>query len=1121
MRKTLLAVALLVSASPAFAQFCSNCILNSAAPQVAQFNVGTGTVRGMFTASTGTFTHLYATNLTITNLAGNGALLTALNASQLTSGTVPAARMSGAYTGITQVGTLTGGVWNGTLIGPAYGGTGANLSISGTAGGLPYFSGSGVQGVIASPAGQRVLATAGSGATPAWTTAPTIVGTNFSAIPLTALSNGTLQAGIQVPNASLVSIDAAKVQGNIAGGADFLTTPLPISDLAPGTLPTTNAASSVTASGVTAGTFGGPTTLAQFRVGDDGRLYDAKQFNLVFYSTAMVPGRLPAGVTLPASQVSSGTLAGDVIASSVAATAVTAGSYGSASRTITLTVGVDGRLTAVAQPSIALPLSQLNNGTLPSGVKLPAASVNAGSLGATVIASSVAANGVTPGVYGSATVTPQLTIGADGRVTSATQFSIPGVSTRTAFIDQNNQWHGPTQISDAAWYFGAQTTVAGPLVVTGASGIMNTYGVTSGSFTGRGDDITHLTPENFDAGVLPADVIASSVAVRKVGDLQLTLSGVTAGSKGSAARVPVVTVDAQGRLTSLTDVGIALSTGEVSGIVQTAQGGTGNNWSATAANGIPYFSGAGTLGVLPTGTGVLQTASGAPAYTLVPTLTATNITGVSGVTGLGTQAQILNMGSHRITNVTDPSSDQDAATKFYVDSIASGIQWKAAARLATTAALAANSYSNGSSGVGATLTGLGIGALTIDGVTVVVGNRVLIKDEVAGSHNGIYTVTQTGAGVVYILTRATDYDTATEMDYGTALFITAGTVNADSGFVQINSIATVGTDALSFTQFTGLGEVTAGNGLQKSANTISLISPVTTTNGGTGADWSAVTVGRIPYFSGTGALSTLAAGTANNVLVSGGAGAPSWSGAPTILGTNITAIPAATALTGQVPIANGGTNLSSAGGTANRVLRTSDGTTFVMGQVIGPDIAASTIPASAINQSGAATTNVLAWNGSIWAPAAAASVTRSYEVTLASKAMDGITYALGSFANSMSGNCSNSTMTWTADGISTYTISGMGSYSVDFGVNVAWGYLLDGAIPNSRQGTALGLCGIQSIAGELRTCPFTDNISPASGTHQVCLRAGESSNGETITFGGATTLKSNYTFKVTRWATAP
>lgn len=655
----------LVGASPAAAQFCSNCILNSAAPQVSQFNVTSATVRGILTVGTLNTTALTVSGtMTAALFSGSGASLTALNASALGSGTVPSARVAGAYTGITQVGTLTAGVWNGTIITPAYGGTGANLSISGTAGGLPYFTGSGIQGVVTSPTGPRVLATAGSGAKPVWTSSPSLTGENFSAIPLTALDDGTLPTTIAVDDDSLSTVSAAKVVGNISGRASGLTIALPISDLAAGTLPTSNAASSITVTGVTPGTFGGPTTLAQIQVRTDGRIQSIAQFPLVVYSTQVAPGPLPAGVTIPAAQVSSGTLAGDVIASSVAATGITAGSYGAAARTITLTVGVDGRLSAVAQPLIALPLSQLNNGTLPSGVKLPAASVNAGTLGATVIASSVAANGVTPGTYGSPTASAQFTVGADGRITSITSFAIPGISTSAAWTDRFNDWSYP-QTSRSSWTF------------TNASGIKVNAAVTAGSFIGQGTGITSLTPSAMVTGILPADVIASSVAARKVGDAQLTLSGVTAGTKGSASRSATITVDAQGRITSISDSVIAISTGEFVGIVQTAQGGSGNDWSAVASGGIPYFSGTGAMSVLAksvngyslvqsggipawaaavssatnlaggaansvpyqsaanttallaAGSGVLQElASGTPAWTTVPTLTGTNFSGI-------------------------------------------------------------------------------------------------------------------------------------------------------------------------------------------------------------------------------------------------------------------------------------------------------------------------------------------------------------------------------------------------------------------------------------------------------------------------------------------------------------
>lgn len=159
--------------------------------------------------------------------------------------------------------------------------------------------------------------------------------------------------------------------------------------------------------------------------------------------------------------------------------------------------------------------------------------------------------------------------------------------------------------------------------------------------------------------------------------------------------------------------------------------------------------------------------------------------------------------SKKITSVLDPTLAQDAATKAYVDSAISGINWKQAVALASTAALPTNIYANGASGVGATLTGVSVGALTIDGTAPVVGARVLIKNEVAGANNGIYTVTAIGSGIaVYVLTRATDFDTSAEIVAGDTVFATLGVSNADTSWVLTTTgTVVVGTTALSFSQY--------------------------------------------------------------------------------------------------------------------------------------------------------------------------------------------------------------------------------------------------------------------------------------------------------------------------------
>lgn len=164
------------------------------------------------------------------------------------------------------------------------------------------------------------------------------------------------------------------------------------------------------------------------------------------------------------------------------------------------------------------------------------------------------------------------------------------------------------------------------------------------------------------------------------------------------------------------------------------------------------------------------------------------------------------MGSNRLVSVADPTSAQDAATKAYVDSVASGLDVKDSVRVATTTNGAlTTAYANGS---------------TVDGITLATGDRILVKDQTTGSENGIYTVNASGAP-----TRATDADTDDEVTAGMFFFVEEGTANADSGWVLNNDgTITVGTTALTFSQFSGAGQITAGAGMTKSSDTLDVVS---------------------------------------------------------------------------------------------------------------------------------------------------------------------------------------------------------------------------------------------------------------------------------------------------------
>lgn len=167
--------------------------------------------------------------------------------------------------------------------------------------------------------------------------------------------------------------------------------------------------------------------------------------------------------------------------------------------------------------------------------------------------------------------------------------------------------------------------------------------------------------------------------------------------------------------------------------------------------------------------------------------------------------------------VPTPTSDSHAATKGYVDGVKQSLDIKDSVRVATTADLSA-SYSS------LVLTGGGNGAITVDGVNLSAGDRVLVKDQSTGSENGIYTVTTVGdVSNPFVLTRASDFDSSDEVTSGAFCFVEEGTANGDQGFVlTTNETITLDSTALTFTQFSGAGQVIAGDGIAKSGNTISI-----------------------------------------------------------------------------------------------------------------------------------------------------------------------------------------------------------------------------------------------------------------------------------------------------------
>lgn len=167
----------------------------------------------------------------------------------------------------------------------------------------------------------------------------------------------------------------------------------------------------------------------------------------------------------------------------------------------------------------------------------------------------------------------------------------------------------------------------------------------------------------------------------------------------------------------------------------------------------------------------------------------------------GTMLGNLDMGSNYIQNLLDPVNSQDAATKNFVEMVAAGFIVQPAVYAASTANLNAT-YSNGASGVGATLTNAGaMAAFSVDGVSPPINSRILYKDANTTFQNGIYTLTTVGSGAAnWVLTRASDYDQASEINPGDFVLVNNGT-QAGQAWLETVTVVTMGTSPILFSLF--------------------------------------------------------------------------------------------------------------------------------------------------------------------------------------------------------------------------------------------------------------------------------------------------------------------------------
>ena len=427
--------------------------------------------------------------------------------------------------------------------------------------------------------------------------------------------------------------------------------------------------------------------------------------------------------------------------------------------------------------------------------------------------------------------------------------------------------------------YGSNLTVTGNLTVNGATTSLDTVntiiedpiillaknetGAPSkdiGFIGERGDEnnvawIFDETDDTFKAGLTTDDGTGTAItlASKVDADSSKTLSMVNLAPTGNVTTAlnASSTIEAGTNITAVatvqgatvTDGTLSIASGSItSGVAATfsgaVQGGTLTDGTASINAGAITGATSGTFSATVQGLTLTATGNvnGAAIISEVfngaaPTLAATGAD--SSVTLTPTGTGTVSMSSKRVSGVATPTATTDAANKAYVDSVAEGLDIKESVVAATTAALPAVTYANGVSGVGATLTADANGALAaVDGVTLLADERVLIQTQAAALQNGIYVVTNAGgAGAAFILTRAGDMDGSPASEIpGAFVFVEEGTVNADNGFVcTTNAPVTMGTTSINFTQFSGAGQITAGDGLAKTGDTLSVnVDDVTT-----------------------------------------------------------------------------------------------------------------------------------------------------------------------------------------------------------------------------------------------------------------------------------------------------
>lgn len=445
-----------------------------------------------------------------------------------------------------------------------------------------------------------------------------------------------------------------------------------------------------------------------------------------------------------------------------------------------------------------------------------------------------------------------MVLSTGGAITSAT---ITGTASQISVANGTGIGGNPTiSLADNPVLPGLESVTL-PIGATGArpasavNGMLR-YNTTTAVFEGYANNVWGSITTGSGVTSVGTGTGLTGGPITSTGTISISNTAVTTGTYGDSTNVAQFTVNQQGQLTFAGNVAISASS---IGAITTING-TANEITATGTSTVTLslpaaltFTGktvtggtfnmtAATVGAdtvttnTATQTLTNKTISGsANTLTNIGNASLTNSSVTVGTTAIALGASSLTLGGLTSVAVTqDPVSALQLATKQYVDAVAEGLHIHASCAAATPATLASITggtvtYNNGASGVGATLT-LSVALTVLDGYTLVNGDRVLVKNEVASANNGIYTWATGGT----VLTRATDFDTAAEMASGDFTFISYGTLYGSTGWVQTDPVTVVGTSPVTWIQFSGSGAYTAGTGLTLTGTQFSITNTAVT-----------------------------------------------------------------------------------------------------------------------------------------------------------------------------------------------------------------------------------------------------------------------------------------------------